>query len=81
MSRSPVPRRFRIAVAVALLGGGLACLTVVWRDWIEALTGFDPDGGNGAVEWAVVVALLLLAAVAVLVARAEWRRFSVAGAR
>lgn len=81
MSRSPVPGRFWIAVTVALLGGGLASLTVVWRDWIEALTGFDPDRGSGAVEWAVVVALLMPAAVAVLVARAEWRRFSVAGAR
>jgi hypothetical protein len=81
MSRSPVPRRFWVTVAVALLGGGLACLTVVWRNWIEALTGFDPDRGSGAAEWAVVVALLMSSSVALLIARAEWRRFSVAGVR
>ena len=79
--RSSVSRRFWIELAVALLAGGLACLTIVWRDWIEALTGFDPDRGSGAAEWAVVAALLLLVVVASLSARAELLRSSAAGAR
>jgi hypothetical protein len=33
-------------------------LTIVWPDWIEALTGYDPDQHNGTVEWLIVIALL-----------------------
>ena len=38
--------------------GGLAVLTIFWRDWIEALTGYDPDQHNGTVECLIVIALL-----------------------
>jgi hypothetical protein len=38
--------------------GGLAVLSIFWRDWIEALTGYDPDRHDGTVEWLIVVALL-----------------------
>jgi hypothetical protein len=38
--------------------GGLAVLTIFWPDWIEALTGYDPDQHNGTVEWLIVIALL-----------------------
>ena len=38
--------------------GGLAVLTIFWPDWIEALTGYDPDQHNGTVEWVTVIALL-----------------------
>jgi hypothetical protein len=52
----PVPR-------VALIRplafcGVLAVLPVFWPDWIEALTGFDPDQHEGTVEWLIVIALL-----------------------
>jgi hypothetical protein len=46
---------------IRLLGGfcgGLAVLTIFWPDWIEALTGYDPDQHNGTVEWLTVIALL-----------------------
>jgi hypothetical protein len=33
-------------------------LSIFWRDWIEALTGYDPDRHDGTVEWLIVVALL-----------------------
>ena len=47
---------------------GIACAvlgvtTLVWSEWIEAIFGVDPDHGNGSLEWAVVV-VLLVAAVA-----------------
>jgi hypothetical protein len=38
--------------------GGLAILTTFWPDWIEVLTGYDPDQHNGTVEWLIVIALL-----------------------
>jgi hypothetical protein len=38
--------------------GGLAVLTIFWPDWIEALTGYDPDQHDGSVEWLILIALL-----------------------
>ena len=37
---------------------GLAVLTIFWPDWIEALTGYDPDQHDGTVEGLIVIALL-----------------------
>ena len=58
---------------IAGLCGGLALLTIFWPDWIEALTGYDPDQHAGLVEWLMVIALLLNCPVLALAARAEWR--------
>jgi hypothetical protein len=43
---------------LAAFCGGLAVLTIFWPDWIEALSGYDPDQHNGTVEWLIVIALL-----------------------
>jgi hypothetical protein len=52
----------------------LLFLTLIRADWIEALFGVEPDGGNGELEW-VIVGFLALSAVAFsLLARHEWRR-------
>jgi hypothetical protein len=37
---------------------GLVVLAIFWPDWIEALTGYDPDQHTGTVEWLIVIALL-----------------------
>ncbi len=39
-------------------------------DWIEKLTGLDPDGGNGSVEFAITVFVLV---VLCLIALSIWR--------
>jgi len=60
-------------MTVALCAGILGILTIFWHDWIEVLTGWDPDHHNGTVEWVVVVGLLAVAVVMGLVARRHWR--------
>jgi hypothetical protein len=66
-----VRKRFWIEAGLAVLSGLLLLLTLVTREWIEILTGWDPDGGNGAVEWAIVIVLLVSTATFGLLARAE----------
>jgi DMSO/TMAO reductase YedYZ heme-binding membrane subunit len=76
--RSTVRGRFWLETALASLCGFLAVLTLVWRDWIEALTGFDPDHHSGSLEQSIVIALWVVCIVASALARAEWRRPSMA---
>jgi hypothetical protein len=77
-SRSP-RRRFWLELALAILSSALLVLTLVWRDWIEKLTGLDPDSGSGSVEWATVAALLALAVCLITVSTREWRATPVTG--
>ena len=72
--KSTVRARFWLEAGLASLWGFLAVLTVFWRDWIEALTGFDPDLHNGSFEWAIVAVLLLVSVFVGIVARGEWHR-------
>jgi hypothetical protein len=48
--------------------GGILCLmTLVWPDWIEAIFGLDPDGGDGSVERWIARGVALAALTAVIV--------------
>jgi hypothetical protein len=71
-------RRLRVELVLATLAGALAVLTVAWRDWIEAF-GIEPDGGDGSLEWALVLGLSLAALLLGVLARAEWRRLAAEG--
>jgi hypothetical protein len=71
---SNVRKRFYAESCLAVLLTGLVVLTMVWPDWIEELTGLDPDAHNGSVEWMFVAGLVLAAAVSALQARREYRR-------
>lgn len=72
--KSSVRARFWLESTLASLCGFLAVLTLFWRDWIEALTGFDPDHHNGSFEWLIVAVLFCLCLVVGSLARSEWRR-------
>ena len=72
--KSNVRTMFWIEAGLATLSGFLAVLTLFTGDWIEALTGFDPDQHDGSAEWMIVIALAFVCAALSLAARAEWRR-------
>lgn len=66
--------RLWVEGGLAALTGFLAVLTLFTRDWIEALTGFDPDNHSGSFEWVIVAMLLLVCILLSIAARANWRR-------
>lgn len=71
---SAVRRQYWAALVVGGLGAVLAVLTLITREWIEIVFGVDPDGGNGGLEWAIVVVTAVTAIVCLGYARVEWRR-------
>lgn len=72
--RSPARIRFCCEVVLAVVTAGLAVLTLITREWIEAIFGVDPDGGSGALEWAIVAALFVASLALAFIARWERRR-------
>jgi hypothetical protein len=68
--------RFWLETTLASLSGSLSLMTIFRRDWLETLTGFDPDRHSGSVEWAIVAGLLALGVSVGVAARAEWLRSS-----
>ena len=75
MNTSHKPSRGRVVAesVIALFAGALGVLTIFWHDWIEALTGWDPDQHNGSFEWMIVAVLLIIAVVVGATARRDWR--------
>jgi hypothetical protein len=59
---------------LAFIAGVLALLTAVWPDWIERVTGLNPDAHSGGVEWSVAAGCALAAVLFAAFARREWRR-------
>jgi hypothetical protein len=49
-------RRARLELVFALISAGLTAMAAIIPVWIESLTGLEPDGGNGELEWLLAVA-------------------------
>ena len=64
----------RIEAVLAVLTGTLGVITIFWHDWIEILTGWDPDHHNGGAEVALVVVLLAVSVTSAVLARRTYRR-------
>lgn len=73
MLRNPLARFWLSSVSAAATTV-LAVLTVVTPDWIEAVFGVDPDHGDGATEWLVLIVLLTTAGALGLRSRILWLR-------
>ncbi len=66
--------RFWIEIGLASITGLLAVITPVFPDWIEFVSGWDPDQHDGSVERLIVVGLFLVTAAILALAAIEWRR-------
>ena len=65
---------FWIEIGLAAITGLLALITPVFPDWIEFVSGWDPDQHDGSVERMIVVGLFVVTVVMVALAAIEWRR-------
>ena len=70
--------RVRIETALAVISILLAVLTTISTEWIEELTGFEPDAGSGALEVGLPIAFAAAAIVLALLARHDRRRLRAA---
>jgi hypothetical protein len=71
--RTRLKARLAVEVVLGLVSLSLALLTLVTREWIEELTGWDPDAGSGAVEWGIVLGFAVVAVVAGVLATRDRR--------
>jgi len=69
-----LPRRFWVEIALDAFTGLLALITLIAPDWIELVSGWDPDQYDGSVERAIVTGLCLATAAIFTLALREWRR-------
>jgi uncharacterized membrane protein len=65
---------FWVEVGLAAITGLLALITPIFPDWIEFVSGWDPDQHDGSVERMIVVGLFVVTIVMVAAAAIEWRR-------
>ena len=72
--RRNIGRLFWAETGLAAISGVLALITPVFPDWIEFVSGWDPDQHDGSVEWLIIVGLFVVAVAMAAAAAIEWRR-------
>jgi hypothetical protein len=65
---------FWVKITAGSVTAALFLITLIARDWIEMLFGWDPDQHSGSVEWLIVGGLLLVTMILFTAAGVEWRR-------
>jgi hypothetical protein len=73
-------RWFWLEIGLASLTGLLALVTTVFPDWIEFVSGWDPDQHDGSVERMIVIGLAILTGALLSLAAVEWHRTASAAA-
>ena len=74
--RRSIGRLFWAETGLAAISGALALISLVLPDWIEFVSGWDPDQHDGSVETLIIVGLLVVALSMAAAAAIEWRRNS-----
>jgi hypothetical protein len=67
-------RLFFVEMGLAAFTGLLALITPIFPDWIEFVSGWDPDQHDGSVERMIVIGLFVVTLMMVALAAIEWRR-------
>ena len=79
-SRRKLQRRLWLKTFIGAGTGVLSVVTPIWPDWIEAISGWDPDQHDGSAEWMIVTALLIVTVTMLAMVAREWEQLKVAKA-
>jgi uncharacterized membrane protein len=72
--RRNIRRLFWVETGLAAISGVLALITPVFPDWLEFVSGWDPDQHDGSVERLIIIGLFVAAVAMAAAAAIEWRR-------
>jgi hypothetical protein len=65
-----------VELGLAVVFAFLAIVTAIWPTWLESMTGLEPDSGTGETEWGIVAVFGLVAVIAGVLARRDYRRLA-----
>jgi hypothetical protein len=71
-------KRLRFEIGLAIISGLLFLITLVSNEWIEIVFGVDPDGGDGSLEWLITLSTAIIAIIAIILVRSDWRHLRAA---
>lgn len=71
-------RRARVRTYLTGALAVITLLTLIAPRWVEAATGWEPDGGSGALEWLIVGIAALATVLSAIRAQSAWRSYALA---
>jgi hypothetical protein len=63
-----------IEIVLAIVSAACLTATAVWPQWIENITGLEPDGGDGSTEWGWSLAFCAATLMCIAAARRTLKR-------